>query len=68
MGHVTRNGTPFLEAIDKMSEFWRDRHIDTFKDGVSVPGLTMKDLFSNIRYVFLAIYRKRQRSVLHNER
>ena len=37
-----RDIVPFLGAIDKMSEFWRDRHIDIFKDGVSVPGLTMK--------------------------
>ena len=29
---------PFLEAIDKMSDFWKERNIDTFKHGVSVPG------------------------------
>ena len=39
---------PFLEAIDKMCEFWQDRDIDMFKDGVSVLSLTMKYLFSNI--------------------
>ena len=38
---------PFLEAIEKLSNFWQERKIDIFMDGVSVPGLTMKYLFSN---------------------
>ena len=52
-----RDVVPFLEAIDKMSEFWKERNIDIFKDRVSVPGLTMKYLFSNVRsgYVFLTV-------------
>ena len=37
---------PFLEAVEKMSQFWRERKIDMFKDGISVPGLTLKYLFS----------------------
>ena len=37
---------PFLEAVEKMSQFWQERKIDMFKDGVSVPGLTLKYLFS----------------------
>ena len=37
---------PFLEAVEKMSAFWQERKIDMFKDGVSVPGLTLKYLFS----------------------
>ena len=44
---------PFLEAIEKMSEFWKDRSFDIFKDDVSVPGLTMKYLFSNDTYLSL---------------
>ena len=43
---------PFLEAIEKMSLFWKERDIDIFKDGVSVPGLTMKYLFSNVDCYF----------------
>ena len=31
-----------------MNKFWKERDIDMFKDGVSVPGLTMKYLFSNV--------------------
>ena len=37
---------PFIEAVEKMSQFWQDRKIDMFKDGISVPGLTLKYLFS----------------------
>ena len=37
---------PFLDAVEKMSHFWRERKIDMFKDGISVPGLTLKYLFS----------------------
>ena len=35
------NVIPFLEALEKMSDLWKDRKIDIFKDGVSVPGLTI---------------------------
>ena len=37
---------PFIEAVEKMSQFWQERKIDMFKDGISVPGLTLKYLFS----------------------
>lgn len=47
---------PFLEAIDKMSDFWQERCIDIFKDGVSVPGLTMKYLFSNVPGAYFSLF------------
>jgi len=31
---------PFLETVGKMSQFWQERKINMFKDGISVPGLT----------------------------
>ena len=37
---------PFLEPVEKMSQFWKEKKIDMFKDGISVPGLTLKYLFS----------------------
>ena len=36
---------PFTEALDKMADFYKQHGIDSFKDGLSVPGLTMKYLF-----------------------
>jgi hypothetical protein len=37
-----------LEAIDKMFQFNQNRHIDMFKDGISVPGLTLKYMFQDL--------------------
>ena len=43
-----RDMTPFLEAIDKQAAFYHDQHIDIFKDGISVPGLTLLYLFNGL--------------------
>ncbi|XP_066264599.1 uncharacterized protein [Branchiostoma lanceolatum] len=39
---------PMLEVIKKMVAFYKDIGIDMFKDGISVPGLTLKYLFMNL--------------------
>ena len=41
-----RDVVPFLDAIDKQFAFYKQQNIDMFKDGVSVPGLTMLYLFN----------------------
>ena len=43
-----RDVTPFLEAISKQFAFYRDRDIDMFKDGISVPGLSLLRLFNDL--------------------
>ena len=43
-----RDVTPFLEAIDKQAAFYHDQHNDIFKDGISVPGLTLLYLFNDL--------------------
>ena len=43
-----RDVTPFLEAISKQFAVYRDRGIDMFKDGISVPGLTLLYLFKDL--------------------
>ena len=40
--------TPFLEAITKQAAFYHNRHIDIFKDGISVPGLSLLHLFNDL--------------------
>ena len=40
--YKNRDVVPFLEAIGKQFLFYKLRHVDMFKDGISVPGLTMK--------------------------
>ena len=43
-----REVVPFLEAIDKQFTFYKQQNIDMFKDGVSVPGLTLLYLFNDL--------------------
>jgi hypothetical protein len=57
---------PFLEAIDKMSNFWQERNIDIFKDGVSVPGLTMKYLFSNIPDTYFSLFSEKDKDMYYS--
>ena len=43
-----RDVVPFLDAIDKKFAFYKQQNIDMFKDGVSVPGLTLLYLFNEL--------------------
>ena len=43
-----RDVVPFLKAIDKQFAFYQQQHIDMFKDGISVPGLTLLYLFNDL--------------------
>jgi len=53
---------PFLEAVEKMSAFWQERNIDMFKDGISVPGLTLT--YTSSRSLNSQIKKKRKRMCL----
>ena len=37
---------PFVEAIEKMKVFYKNKKLDLFKDGVSLPGLVLKYLIN----------------------
>ena len=43
-----RDVTPFLEAIAKQFTFYQQHNIDMFKDGISVPGLSLLHLFNDL--------------------
>ena len=43
-----RDVSPFLEALEKQFAFYRDRDIDMFKDGISVPGLSLLYMFNDL--------------------
>ena len=43
-----RDVTPFLKAIDKQFAFYQQHNIDMFKDGISVPGLSLLHLFNDL--------------------
>ena len=57
---------PFLEAVEKMSAFWQERKIDMFKDGISVPGLTLKYLFSFLdEQTYFSLFDKANSDLYH---
>ena len=49
MWYNNRDVVPILEAIDKQFAFYKQQNIDMFKDGVSVPGLTLLYLFNELQ-------------------
>ena len=46
--HNNRDVTPFLDAIAKQAGFYKQHNIDMFKDGISVPGLSLLHLFNDL--------------------
>ncbi len=48
---------PFVEAVEKQRLFYAEHNLDLFKDGISVPGLTLKFLFSKLpEGVYFSLY------------
>ena len=43
---------PMLEAIEKMFLYYQTKNVDLFKDGISVPGLTLKYMFQDLPSYF----------------
>ena len=43
-----RDVVPFLQAIDRQFAFYQQRGIDMFKQGISVPGVTLLFLFNDL--------------------
>ena len=57
---------PFLKAIDKQFEFYLQLGMDMFKDGISVPGLTLKYLFTTLdKSTFFTLFNQKH-SDLHD--
>ncbi|XP_071805255.1 uncharacterized protein [Asterias amurensis] len=46
--YSVRNLAPFMKAVEKMSQFYKDKNIDMFKDGISAPGLSLRYLFQSM--------------------
>lgn len=49
---------PFVEAIEKMKEFYKLKRLDIFKDGVSLPGLVLKYLIKVLIVSFIYLMKK----------
>ena len=43
-----RDVTPFLDAIAKQAGFYKQQNIDMFKDGISVPGISLLYMFNDL--------------------
>ena len=55
----TRDVVSFLDAIAKQFAFYHDRGIDMFKDGISVPGLSLLYMFNNLpKDTFFTVFNK----------
>ena len=46
---------PMLEAIKKMYLYYQNQNVNIFKDGISVPGLTLKYMFQDLPSYFTII-------------
>ena len=49
---------PFMEALEKQFNFYKNLQLDMFKDGISVPGLTLRYLFNNDEANFTLVNQK----------
>ena len=55
---------PFLTAIEVQSGFYRDRGLDMLKDGIGVPGLTLRYLFKTIPSdVYFTLFSKHTKDI-----
>ena len=61
-----RDVTPFLEAIAKQAAFYHNRHIDIFKDGISVPGLALSYMFNDLPpNTFFTVFNETSKDLHH---
>ena len=61
-----RDVTPFLDAIAKQAAFYHNRHIDSFKDGISVPGLAVSYMFNDLPpNTFFTVFNETSKDLHH---
>ena len=61
-----RDVIPFLQSIDKQFAFYQQHNIDMFKDGISVPGLSLLYIFKYLpSKTYFTVFNKKH-SDLHN--
>ena len=49
---------PFVEAIEKMKVFYKNKKLDLFRDGVSLPGLVSKYLINSTKDKFYYLIKR----------
>ena len=62
----SRDVVPFLQAIDRQCAFYQQRGTDMFKQGISVPGLTLLYLFNDLpEMTYFTLFNEKNK-VLHH--
>ena len=56
MWYNNRDVLPFLKVIDKQFAFYKQQKIDMFKDGASVPGLTLLYRFNELPSITFTLF------------
>ena len=60
---------PFCEAIQKMSDFWKEKNIDMLKQGISIPGVTLIYLFATLpQDTFFTLFREKDKDLYYTLR
>ena len=61
-----RDVVPFLQAIDRQFAFYQQRGIDMFKQGISVPGLTLLYLFNDLpEKTYFTLFNEKNKDLHH---
>ena len=61
-----RDVVPFLQAIDRQFAFYEQQGIDMFKQGISVPGLTLLYLFNDLpEKTYFTIFNEKNKDLHH---
>ena len=64
--YTNRDVVPFLQVIDRQFAFYQQRGIDMFKQGISVPGLTLLYLFNDLpEKTYFAILKEKNKDLHH---
>jgi hypothetical protein len=60
----TLDVTPFLEALEKQISMYHELGVDLLKDGISVPGITLKYLFNTLPSdTFFSLFGEKQKEI-----
>ena len=61
-----RDVVPFLQSIDRQFAFYQQRGIDMFKQGISVPGLTLFYLFNDLlEKTYFTLFNEKNKDLHH---
>ena len=57
---------PFCETLEKMCAFWKDKKIDMSRQGISIPGVTLTYLFTNLESgIFFSLFDEKNKDLYY---